>query len=78
MSEVNTRDRVRSGYIRDSLGIVDIREKLREGTLEWIGHMIRKNNQALSSVQTALGDALVKVWSTGSIFSEVGIFPLRL
>ena len=42
MSGVTRRDRIRNEYIRESLGVAPLGEKLRECRLRWYGHMQRR------------------------------------
>lgn len=39
---VTLRDRIRSKYIRGSLGVTDIKEKIEERQLRWYGHIQRR------------------------------------
>lgn len=38
---VSYMDRIKNYYIRGSLGVVDIRNKMREHRLRWFGHVLR-------------------------------------
>ena len=42
MSGITRRDRIRNEYIRESLGVAPLGEKLRECRLRWYGHMQRR------------------------------------
>ena len=42
MCGVTRRDRVRNEYVRRSVGLVNIEDKLAQGRLRWFGHVSRK------------------------------------
>lgn len=42
MSGVSRQDRIRNDYIRRTLGMVDIRQKMRKHRVRWFGHMMRR------------------------------------
>ena len=52
MCGVTRRDRIRNEYVRASVGVDDIRDKLAENRLRWFGHVSRKRED----------DVVKKVW----------------
>ena len=42
MCGVTRADRIRNEHIRGSLGVADIKDKLRENRLRWYGHVVRR------------------------------------
>lgn len=53
MSEVSRKNRIRNDYIRESLGVVDIRDKMREHRPLWLGHVMTRDEENL--VRSILG-----------------------
>lgn len=41
LSCVSRKDRIRNDYIRGSVRVADIRDKMREHGLQWFDHMMR-------------------------------------
>src|SRR5690348_1936379 len=41
MCGVTRKDRIRNDYIRGSVGVADIKDKMRENRLRWFGHVVR-------------------------------------
>lgn len=56
MCGVTRRDRVRNEYVRASVGIDSIEDKLAQKRLRWLGHVIRKEEE----------DVVKKVWRVDS------------
>ena len=52
MCGVTKRDRVKNEYIRGSVGVDSIQDKLAQSRLRWFGHVSRKGED----------DAIKKVW----------------
>ena len=52
MCGVTRRDRVRNEYVRASVGVDSIEDKLAQGRLRWFGHVSRKG----------MDDDVRKVW----------------
>lgn len=42
MSGVVTEDKIRNEYVRDSIGVVSVVEKMRENRLRWFGYVMRR------------------------------------
>jgi len=49
MSEVIGEDRIRNEYIRESVGIASIMDKMRENKLKWFGHEERRFGSSKNS-----------------------------
>eukprot|EP00102_Acyrthosiphon_pisum_P026090 XP_016663300.1 PREDICTED: uncharacterized protein LOC107884852 [Acyrthosiphon pisum] len=50
MSGVTREDRIRNEYIRDSIGVASIVDKMRENRLRWLGHVLRREKTEAISV----------------------------
>lgn len=50
MSGVTRKDRIRNEYIRGSIGVAPIIDKMRENRLRWLGHVLRRENTEAVSV----------------------------
>lgn len=44
MSGMTRKDRIRNGYVRGSIGVISIVDKVRENRLRWFGHVMRREN----------------------------------
>ena len=42
MSGVTREDKIRNEYIRGSIGVASIVDKMRENRLRWLGHVLRR------------------------------------
>ena len=42
MSGVTREDKIRNKYIRGSIGVASIVDKMRENRLRWLGHVLRR------------------------------------
>ena len=56
MCGVTRRDRVRNEYVRASVGVDSINDKLAQRRLSWFGHVSRKESE----------DVVRKVWAWDS------------
>ena len=42
LSRVTNEDKIRNEYIRGSIGVASIVDKMRENRLRWLGHVLRR------------------------------------
>ncbi len=47
LSRVSRKGRIRNDYIRGSLGVADLRDKIRDHRLRWFGHVMRQDEEDL-------------------------------